>query len=290
MAELIAPCGWAPVIIPGTPCSVDPEDPANAAAVLQAQNLASALLWRLTGLKYGACPVVLRPCKPRQCDPITLAQLIYWDSRAYLTFGQPNLGVLSFFPTLIGGQVYNVSSCGSCGIDDGLGGCQKCEADCQYELPAPVASVTTVTVDGVNLLSSQWRVYDDNLLVIDPAVCPTTQNYNLDLGAVGTWSVTYQLGTPVPEELNFAAGLYANEILKSLSGDKSCQLPARVQAVARQGVNVTYVDPLTLAVAGLTGVPLVDQVISALNPYKLREPTRVWAPGMATRNKTQTQP
>lgn len=285
----VSPCGWTPSPPPasGSGCCPNYDDPAKIAVKAQAESLAASILWRLTGMQYGCCEITVRPCKPRNCDPITLSQLIYWDSRAFLTFGQPNMGVLSFFPTLIGGQVFNISGCGSC--DNAAVGCQKCRADCQVQLPGPVCSIANVTVDGVTLVAGEdYLVYDNGTLAFVEDTCPTKQDYNLPNGSVGTWSATYSIGIPVPDELNFAAGLYAVEIFKSLDGDKGCSLPARVQQVTRQGVNVTYIDPVTLTNAGLTGLPLVDQIIRAINPYQLVQQPRVWTPGKTNNFKTET--
>lgn len=318
------PCGWEPTPVPGASCS-DTEDPT---ILLQAQTLATAILYSLTGRQFGCCSLTVRPCKPRTCDPLQLSQIIYWDTRNYLTGGAPNLGVLSFFPTLINGEIYNIS----CGCPTG---CCKCTADCEVALPGPVCTVTDVTVDGVSLDPSWYRVVDGNTLIfnhilvsdttdyaaaiatenelysleaenVDSAgqprtytpdlvreakyasYCPSCQDYNLPAGEIGTWTVTYSVGTPVPAELNFAAGLYANEIRKSLTGDKNCQLPARVQQVARQGISTTFIDPLTLTDAGLTGIPLVDQIIRALNPHQLASSPRVWFPGKLTTVRRDT--
>lgn len=270
MATPTAPCGW----LPAAPCSSGPCCPDTTDPIIQAQAnaIASAIINRLTGFQFGCCEITVRPCKPRTCDPVTLAELIYWDSRAYLQWGAPNMGVLSFFPTLIGGEVFNIG----CGCPMG---CCTCEADCEVKLPGPICAVSDVTVDGVVLAPSLWRVMDGNTLIIASDHCPGCQDYNLAAGAVGTWTVTYTVGTPVPVEVNFAAGLYACEVAKALVNDKSCALPNRVQQVARQGTTVLFKDPTALVNAGLTGLDLVDQIIRAVNPNQLTQPPRVWFPG-----------
>lgn len=276
------PCGWTPTPVTSAgACCPDPADPANAAAIELANTVATNIIWRLTGMRFGCCSITVRPCKPFTCDPITLSKLIYWDSRAYLTFGAPNLGVLSFFPTLIDGQVFNIQ----CGCPQG---CCKCRADCEFKLPGPVCTVDSVTVDGVVLDPSKYRVYDGYILAFDSDSCPGCQDYNLDAGEVGTWSVTYSVGTPVPADIELAAGLYANEVLKSLLGDKSCALPERVQQVARQGTTVAFLDPTDLLNEGLTGLRLVDQIIRSVNPYQLHQPPRVWSPSKRYRTRQDT--
>lgn len=294
MSPRTSPCNWTPTIPTATGlCCTDINDPTQVTAHDIAVQVATNMIWALTGRQYGTCSITIRPCKPKNCDPITLSQLIYWDSRAYLTFGQPNLGVLNFFPTLMDGQVFNVS----CGCPSG---CCKCKSDCEILLPGPVASITNVTVDGTTLDPSNYIVYDDSILsfsnntVVFPsnnATCPGCQDYNKVAGEVGTWTVTYNIGIPVPAEANLAAGLYALEIFKALVNDKSCGLPQRVQQTARQGISTQYFNPTVLANEGLTGIPVVDTILRELNPYKLASPPRVWVPGLKNANaRVQTSP
>lgn len=286
MAVANSPCGWVPdAPCSGGPCCPDLATPENLIIKARADAIASAVLWRLTGLRYGCCEATVRPCKPETCDPLTLSQIIYWDQR----FGsdRTNLGVLSYFPTLIDGQIFNIS----CGCPQG---CCKCKGSCEVRLPGPICAVTNVTVDGAVVSPANYTVYDNERLVFvtDPAnptvdACPGCQNYDLPLGQVGTWSVTYSIGVPVPDELNLAAGLYSCEIAKALVSDKSCALPDRAASITRQGVTESFWDPTLLAENGLTGLRIVDQIIKAINPYGLREPSRVWYPGMPrTRRET----
>lgn len=272
------PCGWTPTPIPGGPCCSDAAT--DPAIVTQANAIATAVIFALTGRQYGACPVTVRPCLPQTCPPMQLSRLIYWDSRASRGYNNGNLGVLSFVPTLLNGQVYNLN-CGLCPTN-----CCTCEPSCRVLLPGPIQSITNVTKDGVVVAPANYTVYNGNELafITDPlnpsiAACPGCQNYDLPLGQVGTWSVTYNIGTPVPNEANFAAGLYALEVAKSLLGDKSCGLPERVQAVTRQGISTVYFDPTKLLNMGLTGLTMVDQLVAVMNPGRLTEASRVWYPG-----------
>lgn len=285
MAQQISPCGWVPdAPCPSGPCCPDVDDPVNAAIKARAESLAAAILWRLTAMQFGCCTLTVRPCKPLTCDPLTLSQIIYWDQRG---FGRYNLGVMSYFPTLIDGAIFNIS-CG-CEIN-----CCTCRGSCEVKLPGPICSVASVTVDGNLVAPANYQVYDNSTLVfttdpLNPLIdaCPPCQNYDLPLGEIGTWSVTYSIGTPVPDELNFAAGLYACQIALAMVGDKACTLPSRVASVTRQGVTETFFDPILLTENGLVGIPLVDQIVAALNPYGMKQSSRVWYPGMPrTRQET----
>lgn len=280
MALQTEPCGWVPDFtgcLTG-PCCPDVDDPTNAAVKALAISVAQDLLWALTGRRYGCCELIVRPCKPITCKPIDLTEIIYWDQR-YFRQGTPTMGVLSYFPTLVGGEVFNIS-CG-CPV-----GCCTCRADCEFPLPGPVCAVSDVSVDGTSLATTDWMILDNHVLVFQNGTCPGCQNYNLDNGEVGTWSVTYTLGEPVPAELNLAAGMLACEIAKSLLG-QSCSLPSRVQNVTRQGIDVAFFDPIAFTNEGLTGIPFVDMVIRALNPYRMAQASRVWSPDLPiTRRET----
>lgn len=277
------PCGWVPDFTGCTagPCcpDIDEQTPAAIAAKTLATTLASQILWMLTGRRFGCCEITVRPCKPLTCDPLTLADIIYWDNRPWP--GDGTMGVLGFFPTLVGGEVFNIS-CG-CPV-----GCCKCRSSCEVLLPGPVCDITSVVVGAVTLTAADYTVYNHNRLVFLNDTCPDCQNYDKTLGADGTWSVTYTLGEPVTPELNWAAGQFACELAKAMLSDKSCALPARVQNVARQGIDVAFFDPTEFANAGLTGLPLVDLVIRAVNPYRVAEASYVWSPDLAKQFRRET--
>lgn len=275
----MTPCGWNPDF---TGCRSGPCCPDIDASPVEKQlasDIAVNLLWRLTGMQFGCCELTVRPCKPDTCKPFNLNDLVYWSSKL-ASRGSGNLGVLSYFPTLIDGQVYNIA----CGCPQG---CCTCRPDCSFLLPGPVCEITAVTVGGLELEPEDYTLYDDSLLVFLNDTCPPCQNYNVAAGEVGSWSVTYSIGTPVPVEVNYAAGLLACELAKSMIGDKTCALPDRVQAVARQGIDIAFFDPIAFANEGLTGLPVVDSVIRAVNPYRLKSPSRVWSPDLpVTRQET----
>lgn len=271
MAIRNAPCGWVPDF---TGCRTGPCCPdvaANPVEKALAAQIASEILWALTGRRFGCCSIKVRPCKPETCDPINLNDIVY-DSRL-ASRGSGNLGVLSYFPTLVDGQVFNIA----CGCPMG---CCKCRPGCSFRLPGPVCDITEVKVDGSVLAPMDYKIYDNATLVFLNDTCPPCQNYDLDDAEVGTWSVTYTLGVPVPASLNYAAGLLACELAKSMIGDKSCALPDRVQAVARQGVDIAFFDPIAFANEGLTGLPVVDTIIRALNPNRLKSASTVWSPDL----------
>lgn len=420
---LESPCGWTPDLSACRtgPCCPDITGDENETIRELALSIASGILWRLTGMRFGCCEVTVRPCKPETCAPQTVNDIIYWDQRLN---GMGNLGVShGTTPLLIDGAMYNIS----CGCPSG---CCTCKADCEFPLPGPVCSIKDIVVGDIHLGLNMYSVYDsrrvvfrnvgvqaviqtdtvplpaeitqvtafpltpsgcgvsldsvgsgyqfeltignqqdvqfvveipvgnfatelsffqpqgfdwivldggnptithptNSKIIVGPATipdtnvrlliraprgdtsgvrsiviqqdgpgnpvrlcevqysdyslgegyCPPCQDYNKPLGEDGTWGVTYSIGTPVPPELEFAAGILACEIAKSMVGDASCGLPSRVQHVTRQGVDIDMFDPIAFANAGLTGLPIVDTIIRALNPRQLAQQSTVWYPG-----------
>lgn len=278
MSPRVVPCGWVPDLqfCAAGPCCPDVNGAGNEAVAQIASDTAVALLWALTGRQFGCCPVTVRPCKPQSCKDLSLSDIIFFeaDRRA---LGGSNMGVLSYFPTLVDGAVFNIA----CGC---ARGCCKCRSDCEVLLPGPVCTITEVEVDGVVRDPSTYALFDHHKLVFladaeGETNCPPCQNYNLPLGEVGTWSVTYTIGRPVPPGGEVAAGMLACEIGKMLIGQE-CALPARVQNVSRRGIDVAFADPFELADAGLTGIPFVDLFIRTWNPDRLKGRTIVWSPDL----------
>jgi len=145
-------------------------------------------------------------------------------------------------------------------------------------LPGPVLSVTSVTIDGIVLADTSYRVDNREILVRTDGECfPECQNMNLNGPAEGTFEVTYSRGKAVPLAGQIAAGLLACEFAKACAG-QDCGLPANLSSLARQGVEVTMIDPTDVLDAGLTGVPNVDLWIRSVNPARLAQRPRVFSP------------
>lgn len=222
-----------------------------------AERLAIFIVWAATGRQFGPCPSTVRPCWTPQA-PLYQTWNVGLDGEGFwgLRSGSGGAAV-----TLLGG---------ACGC---TGGC-LCSPS-QVLLPGHVASVTSVTVDGVILDPSEYLVQGSWLVRAGGEQWPAGQDWSLPPGMPNTWSITYLEGEPVPAVVNDATGFYACELAKSKTGAANCQLPRRVQSVSRQGVEIQYVDTNDYLTEGLTGVEQVDQVIRQLNPYGLRRPPRV---------------
>jgi hypothetical protein len=251
VAIRVEPCGWEL----DTACCPDwAEAPADRREFVT--RVAVELVWRLSGRRFGLCPITVRPCR-RRCE------------RPELSGWPPVPG--SFWPVLTGGEWVNMT-CGRCRQD-----C-SCTELCEVELPGPVDSVTSVQVDDVTLPASAYRVHDHRRLVrVDGGCWPDCQDFTAAPGTDGAFAVTYVQGIPVPPGGRYAAGAYACQLLAACTGGE-CQLPARVTNIVRQGVSMTLLDPMEFLDKGRTGVAVTDTWLMSVNPYGLREPSRVYSP------------
>lgn len=237
---------------------------ANYSPAVQAYALrvANRVIWAATGRRFGLEQVTVRPSRPVQGPlyrtyPVGFAGYGFWTlygvdgGNAFQVIGSCGCG-----PEAITG----VSACGCSGAD--------------ISIPDDVASIVSVTIDGVTLSPSAYVLSGGFLTRQDGFVWPSLQQFSLPLGQAGTWSIVYMQGTVVPADLNDAAGLYACQIGAGLSGG-TCQLPNRVQSITRSGVDIQYIDPGNYLQDNLTGYDLVDSIITTYNPYGLRQRTRV---------------
>lgn len=222
-------------------------DPCPALTALDADRAntaraaAAEYLYRWTGGAFGLCEITIRPCRS-DCH----------DGRS--TYRG------TWAPALVNGDWSSVS-CGSCGD---LCGCGDSGAS-SLRLPGPVYAVTAVVIDGELLDPSNYRVDNKQLLVReDGEGWPTCQDLSLPEGEVGTFTISYQLGNPVPPGGQLAAETLACELAKAISGDGTCQLPQRVQSITRQGVTIAMLDSFDDVDKGHTGIWIIDSWIASI--------------------------
>lgn len=227
-----------------------------------AASWATYILWALTGRRYGPCSIVIRPCGPRCAGP-----------NGYMTF-----------PVNAGGSYGAMGPWMIPWIDNGVwrncgctGGC-TCSATCEVALPGPVATIDEVSVDGVVLPATSYRLDMMRgipvLVRIDGECWPDCQDMDADIDEPGSFAVTYQRGIPVPRAGQIAAGKLAGEFAKSCQG-QDCALPQQLASLSRNGVEVTVVDPSTFLDNGLTGLADVDLWVRAVNPARKAQASRV---------------
>jgi len=246
---MAAPCAWT---LTDSICCSDFWAELTAAEQTAATEAATFVLWAATGRQYGICEQTVRPCGRWPCDDGTAGY--FWNGGTWM-------------PYVLDGLWYNCACGNIC----------TCGARCKVYLPGPVASVTSVTVDGVVIDPAAYRVDDARWLIRTDGNCwPVSQDFDRDSGA-NTFSVAYGRGTAVPGYLLAAAATYACEWAKMCRG-ADCRIPTQVVTVTRQGTTFDAVNIDQLLDRGLTGVSSVDQIIVMANPHRLTGRLRVMSP------------
>lgn len=226
----------------------------DKARLQEAVDTAVGVLWALTGRQFGCQRLVTRPCPG-------------WDRfyDDYIAYGLPGIG---FSPVLHAGVWRNVG-CGTDCVADGPG---------VIRLPGPVAKIENVTVDGVIIDPTSYKLEGNRLYRLNDEEWPS-QNLRRPAGEPGTWTVQYLRGTPPPAGAAMAVGQLTKEFWAVCTGQK-CRLPKRTMSVQRQGLTITRADPTDLLANKQTGLPEIDMWIAAHNPNKLDQPTKVGSPDL----------
>jgi len=267
-------CPDWPIVYPGDCPALD-----GVADPLVYEQMATQYLWNWTGRVYGTCPVTVRPCRSDCAEGMST----FWGGGPYPR-GPALRGSAPWTPVLLAGQWFNVA-CGRCGDDCSCGGGTPA-----LRLPGPVASVDQVLIDGTELDAAAYRVDNHSLLVrLDGDAWPICQNMSEPVSAPNTFAVTYDYGSEVPVGGQMAAGALSCELAKAASGDNSCQLPRRIQTIARQGVTIGFLDAMDDLDKGRTGIWLIDSwVSSVVNPPRASRVYSVDIP--RPRNRVTTWP
>jgi len=255
---MVEPCADWP--IPEN-CSygIDPDPETRPAEQAFAVTVATGMLSRATLDTFGVCPITVRPCGYRCANATTYpAQL----------------------PT---GEWVNIA----CDCPSSLM-CGCCEV-CEIYLEGPINAITEVKVGGVVIPPSAYRVDNSNLLVrIDGGDCwPICQDLATPDTEPNTFSITYEMGVPVPAGGQRAVAALAAEILASCNGG-ACRLPARVQELVRQGERIQLINEIDFLRSGLTGIPEVDQWVVSVNPYGLHTAPMIWSPDLSGPHRVTT--
>ena len=179
----------------------------------------------------------------------------------------------------------------------GMGWWQGGQDLSEVVLQGPVQEIVQVWVDGDVLSPDNYTLYDGRRLVrnVDTTgqttgAWPWNQQLQLPLTEPGTWAIDYKWGKPPPASGKAACIELAIEVARSLSGDDTTRLPARVLSVSTQGVATAVGDALTYIRESLTGIPIVDLFLQAHNKAGLRRRTIMIGPNSQQGREMQTWP
>lgn len=231
----------------------------------RATTLATFVLDALTGRQFAQCAVNYRPCGPKCVG-----------GGGYMTWpvgmGTVGGGALPWMTPYVDSGIWRNCAC--------PGACQ-CGARCEIPFPTPVAQVDSVTIDGIVLDPSAYRLDAyrgiPRLVRIDGECFPDCQDMNVGPEDVGSFVIVYRPGKRLPKAGEIAAGALACEYAKACAGD-SCSLPGQLASLSRNGVDLEMVDPSTVLESGRTGIQSVDAFIYAVNPYGSTQRSRVRSP------------
>lgn len=244
-------CDW---VIPDPLCC-DCWNGADPARKAQAVRWATSVMNARTGRQFGPCEVTVRPCMKMACNGAGSWLWQGWNGSLWT-------------PYIWNGTWFNCFCGDVC----------CCEPRCQVQLAGPVNSIIEVTIGGVVVDPDTYRVDNYQWLVREGGECwPQCPNMDNASGGDGVWEVTYTRGRPVPQDVLEAAAILACEYVKFCAGDVSCRLNSRVTSLVRQDVAMQFVAPETMLSLGLTGIAIVDDIISAYNPAGLKYPPRVFS-------------
>lgn len=96
------------------------------------------------------------------------------------------------------------------------------------------------------------------------------------LAGSNTWHVSYLFGTPPPPGGRVAASVLACQIALNRCGGDGCVLPQRLQSITREGVSMTFADPMDFLTRGEVGIYEVDLWLNSVNPKKIMRRASVY--------------
>lgn len=247
-------------------------NPPDGAALDRAIAYATEILFNLSGRRFtGSCSRTVRPCfgDNAGCGNGFYAQ---WPMSGWSFWVWDQAAQGYSFPTtpyLIDGQWFNFGGCaGQCSLSTVL-------------LPMPAQSVEQVVIDGLIIPPEEYQLtrYGYLELLTPNRNWPCTQNRSRksesfiddpgDDDRDQTWQVTYTYGRPLSPGGVIAASRFACEMAKAMCGASDCNLPARLKDIVREGVTMSFADPLEFIDKGEVGIYEVDLWLNSVNPAKL---------------------
>lgn len=229
----------------------------------QATQMATDLLWALSGRRFGTRAVLDRPASQQPTYYLreipSFLMSIWGYNRGWPYDSDPRTGQLSVRQIIeLQRDVISVESINI--------------------YPGPNVTDPFLPDGGGLLPQANWRFEGNWLVRQDGGGWPQTQNLIAEFGQPDTWQIAYTRGVTPPMQGQRAAGLLALEFGKFILGIKGCKLPLNVTTVTRSGVTITR-D--ILAAIKTTGISEVDQWVGITNPNSLQSPPRIWSPDVA---------
>jgi hypothetical protein len=231
---------------------IQPEDMGDYAYTeftLEAAQVASYLLWAMSGRKYTGVTTV--------------------TERYTCTLRNNRMGpsTKTNSPVLFGGDVYNIPSG---------------DYDEYSELTADGMSPESRIKLRGRPVTKIHSIRNRNGEIIDPSNYYLVDHSTIHIKAGTPWTpcnteVTYSYGTPVPVAGKMAARKLAIEFARLWSGDDMCELPQRVTSVSRQGVSYTILDNQEFIDELRTGLYEIDLFLKVANPDNARRKAKVFA-------------
>lgn len=216
---------------------------------LEAAQVASNLLWAMSGRKYTGETIV--------------------TERYTCTLRNNRMGPSdrTNSPVLFGGDVYNIPSGDydeySELTSDGL------SPESRIRLRGrPVTRIITIR--------------NKNGKVLDPSSYYLVDHSTIQIKAGTPWTpcnveITYAYGISVPTAGKMAARKLAIEFARLWAGDEMCELPQRVTSVSRQGVSYTILDNQEFIDELRTGLYEIDLFLKVVNPDNARRKSKVFS-------------
>lgn len=224
-------------------------DVAVDACLSSAVAMASEVLYELSGRQFsGWCQSTIRPCQNWGCFSGGPLGQQFLD-RGHVVWSDGGWRGYDDEPCACGSWVQKIM------------------------LPGIAQSVVSVTIGGVIVPASSYRLDPDNaLLRIDGGAWPICQNMMAADDAPGSFTVIYQHGYAPNEIARRAAAQLSREFYLACAG-QACALPSGVVEIVRQGIRITRAANLFRD--GATGLAMVDSFLAA---FKQCEPTYVFSP------------
>lgn len=246
---------------------------------IEAMQLAAAeLLFGLSGNRFGpSCPVTVRPCRKSCAEGYGR----YFNQGQYLGSGFQFTG--PFIPYMAGGAMYNASLCG-CASQ-----CHCGPELCEVYLPGPIYDIVSVDIDGEIVAPTTYGILDGRYLVrrsdtaedaLGGTCWPSCQDMSLPPGQAATFTVTYRTGIPLSALGIQALSKLTEHYLQGCNGC-GCGIGSRqnLSRLSRQGVDLEFVDTArTRLDPWRTGIEIVDQWLTMVNPSMLPRQLRVVSP------------